>query len=80
MGEKLMERRRMATVQPPSALAVVDKRTDQFVIQLVNAASTTSQPLTEVPKQVELRTNGRGCVPALCEMRRERVELRADDP
>ena len=80
MGEKLMKRRRMTTVQPSLTRTVLDKRADQLVIQFVNAVSPTGQPLTEVPKQSELRTNGRGGVPALCEMRRERVELRADDP
>jgi DNA-binding transcriptional LysR family regulator len=50
MGEKLLERRRIATVQPSAAGAVVDKRADQLVSQLGNAASTTSQPLAEVPE------------------------------
>jgi hypothetical protein len=80
MSEKLMERRRLATVQPSATLAIVDKRTDPLVIQLVNAAATTSQPLAEVPEPSELRTNRRGGVPVLREMRRERVKLRADDP
>ncbi len=45
-----MERRRLATAQPSATLAIVDKRADPLVIQVVNADATTSQPLAEVPE------------------------------
>jgi hypothetical protein len=59
---------------------VIDKRVDQFVIQFVNVASTTRQPLAEVPEQPPLRSNRRGGVPATGEISCERVDVRADAP
>ena len=79
MGKELVDRRGVASPQLPAAPPIMHELVYKLVVQLGEYPPTTRHPLIEVSEKGQMRASRRSGIPALGEMIRKRVKMRAQN-